>query len=211
MRSIIHAIDWLLRKCNGVFEYCDDPDCVFRVSIGVSKYPLPVPDGKIPAGMKVVELHFWNEHIPPMPSDGSFISPAVKLRRSVASSAQSLAEAMKNDPRLAGVKAVGGVTPLFTPGDNSAAEGIFRRLGFFVTPHPNPLGRLMEFWEEVYAWLLMWAFTPGNQNRRSLRGLRRSDFWISADDFLHLYGGRSTRTRVDDSAQGQAAQWWRQP
>ncbi len=211
MRSIIHAIDRLLRKCNGVFEYCDDPDCVFRVSIGVSKYPLPVPDCKIPAGMKVVELHFWNEHMPPMPSDGSFIGPAVKLRRRVAFSAKSLAEAMENDPRLAGVKAVGGVTPLFTPGDNSAAEGIFRRLGFFVTPHQNPLGRFMEFWEEVYAWLLMWAFTPGNQNRRSLRGLRRSDFWISADDFLRLYGGRSTRTGVDDSDRGQAAQWWRQP
>ena len=211
MRSIIHAIDWLLRKCNGVFEFCDDPDCVFRVSIGVSKYPLPVPDGKTPAGMKVLELHFWNEHMPPMPNDGSFIGPAVKLRRRVASSAQSLAKAMENDPRLAGVRAVGGVTPLFTYGDNSAAEGIFRRLGFSVTPHQNPLGRFMEFWEEVYAWLLMWAFTPGNQNRRSLSGRRRSDFWISADDFLRLYGGRSTGTEVDDSTRGLAAQWWRQP
>jgi len=56
MRSIIHAIDWLLRKCNGVFEFCDDPDCVFRVSIGVSKYPLRVPDGEIPAGTKVLEV-----------------------------------------------------------------------------------------------------------------------------------------------------------
>ena len=205
MRSIIHAIDWLLRKCNGVFEFCADPDCVFRVSIGVSKYPLPIPDGKIPAGMKVVELHFWNEHMPPMPSDGSFIGPAVKLRRSLASSSQSLAEAMENDPRLAGVKAVGGVTPLFTPGDDSAAEGIFRRLGFFVTPHQNPLGRFMEFWEEVYAWLLMWAFTPGNQNRRSLRGLRRSDFWMSTDAFLRLYFGPSTRTEVDDSDRGPPA------
>ena len=211
MRFIIHVIDWLLRKCNGVFEFCDDPDCVFRVSIDVSKYPLQVPDGEIPAGMKVLELHFWNEHMPPMPSDGSVIGPAVKLRRRVASSAQSLAKAMENDPRLAGVRAVGGVTPLFTPGDNSAAEGIFRRLGFSVTPHQNPLGRFMEFWEEVYAWFLIRAFTLGNQNRRSLRGLRRSDFWISVDSFLHLYGGQSSGTGVDDSGQSQAAQWWRQP
>jgi len=211
MRSIIHAIDWLLRKCNGVFEFCDDPDCVFRVSIGVSKYPLRIQDGEIPAGTKVLELHFWNEHMPPMPSDGPVIGPAVKLRRRVAFSAQRLAEAIENDPRLAGVRAVGGVTPLFTPGDNSPAEGIFHRLGFSVAPHPNPLGRFMEFWEEVYAWLLMWAFTFGNQNRRSLSGLRRSDFWISADDFLRLYGGQLTRTGVDDSGQGQAPQWWRQP
>ncbi len=68
----------------------------------------------------------------------------------------------------------------------------------------------MEFWEEVYAWLLMWAFTLGNRNRRSLSRIRRSDFWISADDFLRLYGGQSTKTGVDDSRKGQAAQWWRQ-
>jgi len=211
MRFIIHAIDRILRKCSGVFEFCDDPDCVFRVSVGVSKYPLRTQGGEIPAGTKVLELHFWNEHMPPMPSDGSVIGPAVKLRRRVASSSRRLAEAMKSDPRLAGVRAVGGVTPLFTAGDNSPAEGIFRRLSFSVTPHQNPLGRFMEFWEEVYAWLLMWAFTLGNKNRRHLSGLRRSDFWMSADDFLRLYGGQSTKTRVHDSGQGQAAQWWRQP
>ncbi len=211
MRFIIRVIDRLLRKCNGVFEFCDDPDCVFRVSIGVSKYPFRVQDGEIPAGTKVLELHFWNEHMPPMRGDGPAIGPAVKLRRRVAFSAQRLAEAIENDSRLAGVMAVGGVTPLFIPGDNSPAEGIFRRLGFCVTPHQNPLGRFMEFWEEVYAWFLMWAFTLGNQNRRSLRGLRRSDFWISVEDFLRLYGGQSTEARVHDSGQGQAAQWWRQP
>ena len=211
MRFIIRVIDWLLRKLNGVFEFCDDPDCVFRVSVGVSKYPLPVPDGELPTGTKVLELHFWNEHMPPMPTNGSVIGPAVKLRRKVASSAQRLAEAIENNPRLEGVRALGGVTPLFIPGDRSAAEGIFRRLGFSVTPHKNPLGRFMEFWEEVYAWFLMWAFAHGNQNRRSMRGLRRSDFWIPADDFLRLYGGQSTGTGVDDSGQGHAAQWWRQP
>ncbi len=211
MRFIIHAIDWILRKLNGVFEFCDDPDCVFRVSIGVSKYPLHVPGSEIPVGTKVLELHFWNEHMPPMPSNGSVIGPAIKLRRKVASSAQRLGEAIENDPRLAGVEAVGGVTPLFIPGDSSAAEGIFRRLGFSIRPHPNPLGRFMEFWEKVYAWLLMWAFTLGNQNRPSPTKLRRSDFWISTDDFLRLYGGQTTGTEVDDSGQGHAAQWWRQP
>ena len=88
----------------------------------------------------MVELHFWNEHMPPMPSDGSFIGPAVKLRRRVAFSAKSLAEAMENDPRLAGVKAVGRGDAPFHPWINSAAEGIFRRLGFFVTPHRDPPG-----------------------------------------------------------------------
>ncbi len=210
MRFIIHAVDRLIRKRAGVFEYWDDPDCVFRVSVGVAPYPLRVRDGQIPKGARVLELHFWNEHVPAMPADGPILGPAVKLRRRVALSAQHLAEAMKHDPRLADVKAVGGVTPLFTPGDKSAAEGIFMRLGFEVTPHQNPLGRFMEFWEEVYAWLLIWAFTDGNQHRRSLRGLRRGDFWMSAEDFLRRYGGPSRRAEVDGSLRGKAARWWRQ-
>ena len=189
MRSIIRAIDRSLRKRNHIFEFCDDPDCVFRISLGIAAYPLPVTNGEIPAGEKVLQLHFWNEHLPSMPAHGPRIGPAVRLRRMVASSIRLLADSMINDPRLTGVKAVGGVTPLFTPGDGSAAEGIFLRLGFAVTPHRNPSGRFMEFWEEVYAWILMWAFTDRNHSRRSLRGLRRSDFWISADEFLRLYGG----------------------
>ncbi len=209
MRSFIHAIDWLERRRTGVFEFWDDPECVFRVSVGVAKYPLAVRNGEIPAGEKVLLLHFWNEHVPAMPAEGPVLGPAVKLRRRVAASAHHLAEAMKNDPRLQGTKAVGGVTPLFTPGDGSAAERIFLRLGFFVTPHPNPLGRFVEFWEEVYAWLLMWAFTGPNQNLRSLRGLRRSDFWMCAEDFLRLYGGKCGRAEGDRAASGRASHWWR--
>jgi hypothetical protein len=158
----------------------------------------------------VLELHFWNEHMPPIPGDGPVIGPAVKLRRRVAYSAHHLALAVKDDPRLAGVEAVGGVTPLFTPGDNSAAEGIFLRLGFTVTPHRNPMGRFMEFWEELYGWLLMWAFTPENQKLRSLRGLRRGDFWMSAEDFLRLYGSPSSRTGGEGARRGRANRWWRQ-
>jgi YkoP domain len=194
MRSVIYALDRLLRRLSGMFEFCDDPDCVFRVSVDVAAYPLRVPSGEIPAGAKVVQLHFWNEHMPAMPLDGSVIGPAVKLRRMVASSARLLARQIREDPRLDGVRAVGGVTPLFIAGQGSPAERIFLRLGFAVMPHRNPSGRFMEFWEEVYAWMLMWAFTPGNRNHRSLRGIRRSDFWISAEDFLNLYGGPSSQT-----------------
>lgn len=192
MRFVIRAIDRTLRRRTGVFEFCDDPDCIFRVSIGTAAYPLAVSDGEIPTGTKVLELHFWNEHFPAMPRTGPTLSWAVKLRRRVASSSHLLARAMRTDPRLTGVQAVGGITPLFTPGEGSAAEGIFIRLGFAVTKHRNPLGRFLEFWEEVYAWFLMWTFAKGNQ--RNLRGLRRTDFWMTAEEFLRRNEDVSRRT-----------------
>lgn len=210
VRRLIRVIDRILRRLSGVFEFCDRPDCIFRVSIGRARYPLSVPGGRIPSGAKILELHFWNEHMPPMPGGRAALGPAVRLRRMVASSTHLLAEAMRTDPRMAGVEAVGGVTPLFSPGDRSPAEGIFLRLGFCVTPHKNPLGRCMEFWEELYAWLLMRAFTPWDQARRSLRGLRRSDFWMSADQFLRLYGGAARPTVPGGAGRSRAAEWWRQ-
>ena len=191
LRSIIRAIDRSLRKHKQIFEFCDHPDCVFRVSISHVPAPLLLRDGEVPAGSKVLELHFWNEHIPPVPRQGIGIAWAVKFRRRVATSARLLADSIRTDPRLTGVQAVGGVTPLFTPGDGSAAEGIFLRLGFEVTQHQNPRGRFMEFWDEVYGWLLMWAFSNGNQPQ--FRGLRRSDFWMSTEEYVGRYGDRGTR------------------
>jgi len=191
MRSIIRTIDRSLRKRKRIFEFCDDPDCVFRVSVGDLTSPLRIRDGEIPAGSRVLELHLWNEHIPPMPRQGLGISWAVKFRRRVASSAWLLADSIRKDPRLAGVQIIGGVTPLFTPGDGSAAEGIFLRLGFTITQHQNPLGRLLEFWEEVYGWLLMWAFSNGNHP--DLRGVHRSDFWMSVEEFVRRYGAPGSR------------------
>jgi hypothetical protein len=186
MRSIIRAIDRSLRKRKNIFEFCNDPDCVFRVSVSDLSSLLHLRDGEVPAGSKVLELHFWNEHIPPVPRQGLGLSWAVNFRRRVATSARLLGNSLREDPRLADVQAVGGVTPLFTPGDGSAAEGIFLRLGFAVTQHQNPLGRFVEFWEEVYGWLLMWAFSNGNHPR--LLEVRRSDFWMSVDEFVRRYG-----------------------
>ena len=196
MRSIIRTIDRSLRKQKDIFEFCDDPDCVFRVSVSDVTSPLHLRDGEIPVGSKVLELHFWNEHIPPMPRQGLGVSWAVKFRRRVATSARLLGNSIRKDPRLADVQAVGGVTPLFTPGDGSPAEGIFLRLGFAVTQHQNPQGRFMEFWEEVYGWLLMWAFSNGNHPH--LRGIHRSDFWMSVEEFVRRYGNPGNR-RSDPS------------
>lgn len=202
MRFIIRAIDRHLRRRKGVFEFCDDRNCIFRVSLGTARYPLRVRDGEIPTGTQVLELHFWNENIPPMAGTGPTLSWAVGFRRMVFSSARLLAEAMKKDLRLAGVQAVGGVTPLFTPGDGSAAAGIFTRLGFAIAEHENPQGRFMEFWEEVYAWFLMWTFSKGSQP--NLRRLRRSDFWMSAEDFLNRYGHASERNGAHLPRQGRS-------
>jgi hypothetical protein len=187
MRPMVRTLDRLLRRRLGLFKYWDDPRCLFRVRVLETSRSLHVSEGEIPAGATVLELHLWNEHIPPMPADAPCISAAVKLRRRLAASTRELACRMRRDPRLRGVQAVGGVTPLFSSGDGSAMEKVFLRLGFATRPYRNPMGRPAEFWEEVYGWMIMLAYYRGSQRSRPLSRIRRTDFWMSAEQFFRRY------------------------
>jgi len=63
-----------------------------------------------------------------------------------------------------------------------------QRLGFTVTPYRSPLGRFGEFWENLYAYGLIWAYNPASVHQRQLLGLHRTEMWMPADEFLRRYG-----------------------
>lgn len=199
MRSMVRTLDHLLGQKMGIFEYWDDPDCVFRVRVMDTPRSLYFSEGKVPAGATVLELHLWNEHIPPMPGDAPCIAAAVTLRRALAASTRELACRIRRDPRLRGVQAVGGVTPLFSAGEGSAMEKVFLRLGFAVRPYRNPMGRSAEFWEEVYAWMIMRTYYRGSQQSKPLRRIRRTDFWMSTEEFLRRYDSENARRSTEES------------
>ena len=192
MRSLVLLIDRLLRRAQGLFVYWDDPDCLFRAKIGQAPHRLHLPVGEIPAGAKVLELHFWNEHMPRIPPEGPDLGLAVQGRRMLVRSLRQAAWILEHDPRMAGVQAVGGATVLFAAGDGSAAEKLFTRLGFSEFPYQSPLGRFGEFWENLYTWGLMWAFNVVSLEQRHLLKLHRTGVWMSADAFLRRYGSRET-------------------
>jgi uncharacterized membrane protein YdjX (TVP38/TMEM64 family) len=191
LRSLIRRIDRYLRRKKGIFEFWDDPECLFRVSITHTPGPLNFPGGAIPAGAKMLELHYWNEHLLHLPFDGTQVAPSRKMFRMAVSSLRVLADRIGEDQRLTGVELVGGATPQFTAGSGSSAEKVYIKLGFTVSLHRNAWGAFGRFWENVYALMLRWTFNPATlQNTRILRTIW-SDFWISTDDFVHKY------TRLD--------------
>ena len=187
MRSAIRGLDRFLRRRMEVFEYSDDPECLFRIRIARASHPLRVPGGVVPAGEQVLEMHFWNEHIPPLSANGPDLAWAAKGARMMIVSCRELAHCLINDPRLVNVQAVGGVTSLFAPGQASGAERVFTRLGFAATPQPNPLGRFGEFWENLHVWMLMWAFNTASLRHHSLLRMRRTEFWASTDRFVRVH------------------------
>ena len=187
MKAFIRSFDGLVRRGLGVFEFCDEPACLFRIQVARAAHRIELPDGDVPAGAQVVELHIWNEHIRPIPAAGPDLTWARQTHRQMVSSFRSLADYVRHNPRTEGTQAIGGATVLI-PSPETGTAGLIRRLGFTVTPYINPLGPMGEFWENLYTWGLMWAFNMPSLNRRRFAETHRYEMWMSAVAFLSRYG-----------------------
>ncbi len=188
MKRIVRAFDRFLCRLHGVFLFWDDPDCMFRAELGRARHTIVLPDAVIPAGEKVLLVHFWNEHMPQIPPEGPSMDLALRGSRMIIRSFRVLAREMRRDPRMADVQALGGATVLFAAGDESGGEKLFTRLGFSMFPYRSPLGRFGEFWENFYTWSLMWAYNAVSLRQRQLIALKRTDAWMTAESFLLKYG-----------------------
>lgn len=201
MRILVRALDTLLRRVYGIFEFCDDEACLLRLRVTRAPHAVPLPDGEVRAGAPVLEPHLWNEHMPPIPPEGADVAWAVRTHRMLVDSLPAVAYQIRHDPRLTDVQAIGGVTVLVSPGDHPAGGRLAKRLGFALFPYRNPLGRFGEFWENLYTWALMWAFNAPSLRRWQLVRLRRTEAWISVAEFLRRYDKESegVPTLTDDS------------
>lgn len=196
LRAAVRALDRFLSRRMALEELSDDPVCLFRGRPGTADHPLPVEEGRIvPEGSPVYEIHLWSERVPAMPSEGPDVRWAVSSLRRLQRSCRIVAGHLLEDPRLADARAVGGVTPFFAVagggrdgGDDPVARGFFDRLGFTAHPHRHPLGRFGRFWENLYAWLLMWAYNPASVGHRKILGVRQTEIWMSREEFLRRHG-----------------------
>lgn len=188
MRGLIRRFDAFLRRAYGVFEFYDHPDCLFRLRVMRLTHDLDLGDRQVKAGAKVLELHFWNEHIPTIPPQGPTLTWAVRMQRMAIASLQAVARLILDDGELADVQAVGGMTVLVGPHTDRAAEKLFRRLGFVILPYHRPLGAFGEFWENLFTWAIMWAYNAATLRHRHLLKLRRSEVWMPIEEFLRRYG-----------------------
>jgi hypothetical protein len=103
-------------------------------------------------------------------------------------SLREVADQLRDDPRLASVRAVGGVTALIFSPDGLDRNRLMHRLGFTVFPARNPLGRFGRFWENAYTWSIMWTYSPSSLRSRRFREMRRDEFWMTRSRFLERFG-----------------------
>lgn len=76
----VRNLDRVLRSVLGIVEFFDSPTCILRIAFLQAPLDLELPDGtRIKKSDELVELHFWNEHLPRVQDCGSPFGWAVRF------------------------------------------------------------------------------------------------------------------------------------
>lgn len=188
MRCLVRCFDRFLQRCLGVFEFTQAEDCILRVQFRRIWHTVRFADGQeVRRGERVLLLHFWNERLPSAQGASDLVW-ATELGKALVRSGQRVAAWLAEDAAWRGVRAVGGVTALVSPDATSASARLMRRLGFELFPYVGRFGRFGEFWENFYAWLLIWTYNPASAKSHHLLDLRRVELWMPIAEFMRRYG-----------------------
>ncbi|MDB5291524.1 MAG: hopanoid biosynthesis associated glycosyl transferase protein HpnI [Phycisphaerales bacterium] len=201
VRYAVRRFDMWLRARQGIFEYSSDPDCVMRVSLEKCGEAIDLPDGtRLNADDILCELHFFNEHMPPLPADGANIRWAAHMQKLLRGSFAKLAVAFESDPRFEGVRAIRGTSVLGSRGTANPMERLARRLHFdVVDPATSPtlFARLHQAGENLLVWALTWTFNPAGLRSVPL-SRERHRLFMSRRTLLEQYA--AVRGKGADSA-----------
>jgi hypothetical protein len=190
----VRGVDSLLRQRQGIEEFTEDDDCIFRISYGFAERPVLLSDGTAVAeGEPVLLLHFWNEHLPLMPSEGPSPAWAIRLKQRMRTSLVAVARHIEGERTLAGVRALHGAPPFGSRIGVAQMVRTAHRFGFDVID-PDAARewrqRVHLVFDSMLLWGLAYAFNPAGLKTKGL--LRhRHQLWIARRKLLLLYGSGS--------------------
>lgn len=190
--AAVRGLDRWLRRRQGIEAFSPDSRCLLRLAVTPSPRELDLADGThVEAGQRIGELHFWNEHIPPMPLGGPNLAWARSLETGFRRSLTELAEAAAEQPRMRDIEAFRAELAAVDRGGFCRLLRGLRSMGF-ESLEPDEARwqeRFVRFWQNVYLWALMRVFNPGALRAGWLRR-GRLEIWISRQALLGKYGAR---------------------
>lgn len=168
LAELLFAFDKRLRRRLAVFEYTQDPSCIFRLEIARSRRSLALRDGsRVYPGQRIARLHFWNEHVPPVPRHGASIAWARRMQRAIADALRELARYLASRPDLGDIAAICADASTATRTQSGQLARIMAYYGFeaIIERERLPIGeRLRRFGENILFSLIVFA-----QNSAALR------------------------------------------
>ncbi len=195
----VFGLDQWLRHRQNIFEYAQDSACVFRIQPDVANLRCRLSDGtQIMPGRAVLWLHIWNEHIPRMGPNGPTLGWAIRFRRALDRSLESLAAHLLVRPELDEFCAICGNMVLGTPEQTGQLLHLAERLGFeqglIERQKPSIGEQLHRRGENMLALLLVMAVNPTSARLAVLRRERTLVF-MSRNRLLQLYGPGRRKAR----------------
>jgi hypothetical protein len=176
LAGILFAFDAWQRRRQAVFEYTDDPACIFRLDISPARRPVVLRDGTcIRPGDRIARLHYWNEQIPAMPEDGPTIGWARRMQRAIAISLQDLARYLATRRDLDDIALICADVPSATKAQSGQLARIMAHYGFetIVEAEALPPGeRLHRFGENILISLIVLAHNAGALRADTLARVR---------------------------------------
>jgi hypothetical protein len=199
LAEVVFAFDAILRHRLQVVEYSTDPACIFRLNISGAEQTFVLADRtRVRIGDRIVNLHLWNEQIPPVPSAGPTLSWARTFCGRLDLSMRELARYFSRHPDLNDVAAIGANVAQGTREQRAQLTNIMRRFGFAPLPDGECTcaeAALRRFAENVLISAMVWARNPVVLRADSL-WRDRTPLFVSRTALLERYG---IRPRVTSS------------
>lgn len=176
LADTLFAFDASLRRQHGVFEYSPHADCIFRLEMARARRRLTLADGThLRPGERIARLHFWNEHVPPVPRVGTTIRWARRMQRCISISLHELTRYLSSEPDLCDISVICGDVPSATREQCQQIQYIMAYYGFetIMETRRLPLGeRLHRVGENILISLVVFAQNPAALRFDTLRRVR---------------------------------------
>jgi hypothetical protein len=188
MRALARFIDRQLQKRNKVFEFSYDPQCIFRLQLRRAAQDVNLQGHQILKGDPILGIHIWNERMPKLPVDGADLGWARQSHRLLLHSFKLIAREMQSDTKYTGIRALFGISALFSFTGHTGGMRMMQHFGFTVLPYRPTKGRFGLFWQNFFSWWLMYTYNDVTLKYREFRHLQRTEIWMPADEFIRRYG-----------------------
>ena len=179
------AVDRSLRRAHGIFEFCDNEDCILRISVIPADSRVLLPDGtEVFPEDTIVDLHFWNERLLELDRFRSSLGWGGAFRTRLRSSLRQLAEYVESHEELNGVKACRAKGAFFR---DRRLRRAAQHHGFVAAvPQESVAAHVHEFLEIFLIYGLTWVFNPAALHGRT-RLPRRCYLWMSRQELLRRF------------------------
>ncbi len=185
---VLSAIDGVVRRWMGVYEFSDDPQCLFRLERRRAKDAVPLPDGTaIERGETLGIIHLIGDRVPALPPGGADLAWAKRTSRAYTRTFVLLAAHVAETRALDDVRVFGNT---FTIPVTQGSVRMLERVGFMVvrediTRLTSQLHeRLARFWTQV----LRRAYNPISLENRAGSAYGTLSMWMTRDTLMTRYG-----------------------